>query len=115
MLRPGQFLRVHLLGGVRPAAILVPQQAVFQGAKGHFVWVMDKESKAQTRDIEVGSWYKNQWLIDKGLTAGDIVIVEGMMKLTAGEPVKAVAFVDKTVQKKSGAKESGVKESQNDL
>lgn len=115
LLRPGQFLRVNLLGGIRPAAILVPQQAVFQGAKGHFVWVVDKESKAQIRDIEVGSWYKNQWLIDKGLTAGDSVIVEGMMKLTAGAPVKAVAFIDKTVPIKNGAKKPGVKESQHDL
>lgn len=100
LLRPGQFLRVHLLGGMRPQAILVPQQAVSQGAKGHFVWIVDKESKAQTKEVEVGPWHKNQWFINKGLTAGDIVIVEGTIKLTAGQPVKIA---------------SSVKESQNDL
>lgn len=91
LLRPGQFLRVNLLGGVRPAAILVPQQAVLQGAHGHFVWVVDKDSKAQIRDIEVGPQYQKQWFIDKGLNSGDLVVVDGVMRLAVGMPVKAVA------------------------
>lgn len=88
ILRPGQFLRVHLLGGIRPAAILVPQQAVFQGAHGHFVWIVDANSKAQTRNVEVGAPYQKEWFINKGLSAGDTVIVEGVMRLTAGAMVK---------------------------
>lgn len=92
ILRPGQFLRVHLLGGVRPDAILVPQQAVFESAQGHFVWIVDKEGKAQIRDVEVGPQYRKQWFIDKGLQSGDVVIVEGMMRLSAGTPVKAVVL-----------------------
>jgi membrane fusion protein (multidrug efflux system) len=88
ILRPGQFLRVRLLGGIRPAAILVPQQAVFEGAHGHFVWIVDHEGKAQIRNVEVGSQYQKQWFISKGLGAGDTVIVDGMIRLTAGSPVK---------------------------
>ena len=34
ILRPNQYVRVRLKGAVRPNAILVPQQAVQQGAKG---------------------------------------------------------------------------------
>lgn len=92
LLRPGQFLRVHLLGGIRPAAILVPQQAVFEGAHGHFVWVLDKDNKAQIRDVEVGPQYQKQWFIDKGLNSGDLVIVDGVMRLTVGTLVKAVTI-----------------------
>jgi len=44
-LRPGQFVRVRVAGAVRPDAILVPQQAVLQGAKGHFVVVVDKATE----------------------------------------------------------------------
>jgi membrane fusion protein (multidrug efflux system) len=91
VLRPGQFLRVHLLGGIRPAAILLPQQAVFEGAHGHFVWIVDNDGKAQTRNIEVGSAYQKQWFITKGLKAGDTVIVDGIMRLTAGTSVKISA------------------------
>jgi membrane fusion protein (multidrug efflux system) len=41
-LRPGQFVKARVAGAVRPNAILVPQRAVLQGAKSHFVWVLDE-------------------------------------------------------------------------
>jgi membrane fusion protein (multidrug efflux system) len=88
-LRPGQFVRVSLLGTVAPNAILLPQQAVMQGAKGHFVIVVDKDSKAQIRPVEVGNWYHDQWFIRSGLNAGDVVVVDGMAKLAPGALVKA--------------------------
>lgn len=88
-LRPGQFVRVSLRGSVAPNAMLVPQQAVLQGAKGHFVMVVDKDSKAQIRPVEVGSWYKDQWFIRSGLAAGEVVVVDGMVKLAPGVRVTA--------------------------
>jgi membrane fusion protein (multidrug efflux system) len=87
ILRPGQFMRVHLQGGIRPDAILVPQQAVFEGAHGHFVWVVDKDGLAQTKNIEIGSAHGKEWFINKGLVAGDTVIVDGTLRLTAGAKV----------------------------
>lgn len=93
-LRPGQFVRVSLHGSVAPQAILIPQQAVLQGAKGHFVIVVDKDSKAQIRPVQVGSWYNNQWFIRKGLAAGDVVVIDGMVKLAPGALVKATAAAD---------------------
>ena len=93
-LRPGQFVRVSLLGTTAPNAILVPQQAVLQGAKGHFVIVVDKDSKAQVRPVQVGSWYNDQWFIQKGLAAGDVVVIDGMVKLAPGALVKATEAAD---------------------
>jgi membrane fusion protein (multidrug efflux system) len=90
-LRPGQFVRVSLLGNIAPNAILVPQQAVMQGAKGHFVIVVDQDGKAQVRPIQVGNWYNDQWIIRSGLNAGDVVVINGMAKLAPGTPVKATA------------------------
>ena len=54
LLRPGKFVRVRVLGAVRPNAIVVPQLAVLQGANGHFVVLVDKDGKAQMRPVEVG-------------------------------------------------------------
>jgi membrane fusion protein (multidrug efflux system) len=88
-LRPGQFVRVRVNGAVRPNAITVPQQAVLQGAKGHFVVVVDKEGKAEIRPVEVGSWYGDAWFIESGLRTGDVVVVDGMVRLAPGVPVKA--------------------------
>lgn len=46
VLRPGQFVRVRLHGAMRPRAFTVPQRAVQQGAKGHFVWLWAKKTRS---------------------------------------------------------------------
>ncbi|MGH8338379.1 MAG: efflux RND transporter periplasmic adaptor subunit, partial [Gammaproteobacteria bacterium] len=89
LLRPNQYVRVRLHGAVRPNAILVPQRAVQQGAKGHFVWVVDKEGKVDTRPIQVGDAYNNDTFVFDGLRAGDQVVVDGAITLRPGEAVKA--------------------------
>ena len=89
-LRPGQFVRVRLKGAVRPNAVLVPQRAVQQGAKGSFVWVIDADSTAEFRPVEVGAWYGDEWFIDHGLKDGETVVVDGALKLRAGVPVQIV-------------------------
>ena len=47
MLRPNQYVRTRLVGAVRPNSILVPQRAVQQGARGHFVWVVNKDGQGR--------------------------------------------------------------------
>lgn len=89
-LRPGQFVRVRIKGAIRPNAILVPQAAVLQGAQGHFVWIVDKDNKAQIRNVEVGAWHGDQWFINSGLSAGDVVVVNGSVRLATGAPVKII-------------------------
>lgn len=89
-LRPGQFVRVTLSGATRPNAIAVPQRAVLEGPKGKFVWVVNAESKVEFRPVMVGDWAGDQWVINSGLAAGDRVIVDGVMKVGPGAPVKPV-------------------------
>jgi membrane fusion protein (multidrug efflux system) len=86
-LRPGQFVRVRLIGALRPNAILVPQRAVQQGAGGSFVWVIDDEGKAEFRPVSIGNWFGDEWFIDRGLEDGETVVVDGALKLRAGAPV----------------------------
>ncbi|WP_321916532.1 efflux RND transporter periplasmic adaptor subunit [Paraburkholderia sp. J11-2] len=87
-LRPGQFVRVRLIGAVRPNAIAVPQNAVQQGPRGAYVWTVDKDGKAQQRAVETGQWNGNAWIIQSGLHAGDHVIVDNTLRLMPGTPVK---------------------------
>jgi membrane fusion protein (multidrug efflux system) len=89
-LRPGQFVRVRVAGAVRPAAILVPQRAVQQGAKSHFVWVVGKDGKAEQRVVDVGDWNGDDWFISQGLRAGELVAVDGAVRVAAGASLKAV-------------------------
>jgi membrane fusion protein, multidrug efflux system len=87
VLRPNQYVRTRLIGAVRPNAILVPQRAVQQGAKGHFVWILDRAGKAELRPVVVGDWYADSWFINEGLAAGDDVVIDGTLRLAQGASV----------------------------
>jgi len=86
-LLPGQFVRVRVNGASRPKAILVPQRAVLEGPDGKFVFVV-REGKAEPRPVQVGDWHDKQWIISQGLEEGDAVIVDGVVKVRPGSPVK---------------------------
>ena len=89
-LLPGQFVRAQVVAGQREA-ILVPQSAVLQGDQGRFVWVVGAENKAQQRPVETGPWLGSDWIILKGLAAGDRVIVDNLLKIRPGVTVQPVA------------------------
>ena len=88
-LRPGQFVRIRLMGAQRPNAIAVPQAAVMQGPRGEFVWTVDARGLAQQRAIETGEWNGNAWVVNSGLHQGDRVILDNALKMMPGEPVNA--------------------------
>jgi membrane fusion protein (multidrug efflux system) len=88
LLRPGQFVRVILHGASRPNALTVPQRAVLEGPQGKFVYVVDDKGTAQPRPVQAGAWVGDRWLITDGLKGGEQVIVDGLMKLGPGAPVK---------------------------
>lgn len=89
-LLPGQFVKVRVKGDAKTDAILVPQRAVLQGPQGPFVFVVGQDETAQARPVVASTWKGDQWLIEEGLKAGERVVVNGLMKIGPGAPVKAV-------------------------
>src|SRR5512134_523192 len=87
-LRPGQFVRVVLKGAVFPNAVTIPQRAVLEGPQGKFVYVVNDKSQAEPRPVEAGQWAGERWVISSGLKGGERVIVDGVMKIGPGAPVK---------------------------
>ncbi|MGJ8618897.1 MAG: efflux RND transporter periplasmic adaptor subunit [Methylophilaceae bacterium] len=89
---PGQFVRVRVTTGSRDGVFLVPQTAVQTGDQGKFVFVAetDKDGKtiAAIKPIQVGSWYGENWVVLDGLTQGDKVIVDNLIKVRPGAPIK---------------------------
>jgi membrane fusion protein (multidrug efflux system) len=90
VLLPGQFVRVRFKGTLKTGAILVPQRAVQQGARGSIVFVVGKDDKVEMREIVATSWQGNQWIVEEGVHVGDRIIVEGLHKIAPGAPVKPV-------------------------
>jgi membrane fusion protein (multidrug efflux system) len=94
LLVPGQFVRVALLGFTRDSALTVPQRAVQQALGRQFVYVVGKGDTVATRDVETGQWSGKSWIIDKGLSPGERVVVDGVQKVAAGQPVHPVPLAD---------------------
>ncbi|MCD8339159.1 MAG: efflux RND transporter periplasmic adaptor subunit [Burkholderiales bacterium] len=93
LLKPQQYVRIVVKGATYPNSIIVPQVSVQQGGKGHFVWVINNEGRAENRPVTVGSWVGENWLITSGLQAGDKVVTQGMLLLAPDSPVTVVADV----------------------
>jgi membrane fusion protein (multidrug efflux system) len=90
-LRPGMFVTVYVKGALRPNAIVVPQLAVQQGSNGHLVYVVNQEGRAEVRPVVVGDYFgEKEIVILSGLHAGDRVVVDGVLKVVPGQPVKIV-------------------------
>jgi membrane fusion protein (multidrug efflux system) len=87
-LKPGQFVRVRVMGWERPNALAVPQRAVLQTPGGALVMVVGEGSKVEMRPIKTGTWFGNEWVVMEGLRPGDRVIVEGFAKAPPGTIVR---------------------------
>jgi membrane fusion protein (multidrug efflux system) len=94
LLVPGEFVTVQLLGFARDSAIAVPQRAVLTALGRQFVYVVGPGDVASVRDVTVGPWSGNLWVIERGLKSGDRVIVDGVQKVMPGRPVKPVPLAD---------------------
>src|SRR5258706_3360670 len=101
-LRPGQFVRVVLRGATYPNAVTVPQRAVLEGPQGKFVYVVGEKGVAEIRPVTAGEWSGDAWIITAGLTGGELVITDGVMKIGPGAPVKVMEkpAADKTAAEK---------------
>jgi len=95
LLRPGQYVRVLVPSASRPNAILIPQKAVqeLQGLKT--VFVIGDDNKASVRQITATQRLGNDWVLDGGLKAGEIVVVDGLQKVSPGATVKPVFVADR--------------------
>lgn len=93
-IHPGQYVRLYLHGAVRPSAIAVMQRAVLEGPKGPYVWVVDRDGKAEQRPITLGPWHGDMWIVESGLRQGDRVVVNGTVGLQPGVPLMISRIVD---------------------
>ncbi|HJU21322.1 MAG TPA: efflux RND transporter periplasmic adaptor subunit [Casimicrobiaceae bacterium] len=83
---PGQFVKVRIVAGSQDA-FLVPQSAVVQTEQARFVWLVGSDGKAVQRQVQTTNWLGSDWIITAGLSPGDVVIVDSLMKLKPGTSV----------------------------
>ncbi len=84
-LLPGMYVRVRIEQAVRENAITVPQRSIVRTADGKpQVYVAKEDSTAEARPIELGQAIGSEWVVEKGLTAGEKVVVDGAQKVQPG-------------------------------
>ncbi len=86
LLAPGMFIEAHLVTAVRPAAIVVPEDAVVPLQGSTFMWVV-ADGKANRRSVTLGVRTPGFVEVTDGLKAGDQVVIGGLELLAPGAPV----------------------------
>lgn len=90
LLTPGNYVTVLMNLQNEQQALLVPQTAVLQDANGKYVMKAVGDSAIQ-QYIEIGPAYENFYIVEKGLTAEDIIILSGAQKVHTGQKIKSTA------------------------
>ncbi|MGR3316496.1 MAG: efflux RND transporter periplasmic adaptor subunit [Roseovarius indicus] len=95
LLLPGMYVRVAVEQAREQGALLVPRQAIRRDASGAAsVFVVDEAGTAQPRKVTPGRSIGNTTTIERGLSGGEMVIVDGFQKIGPGAPVGPVCWTD---------------------
>ena len=85
---PGEFVNVRLILNTRKGVPTVPAQTVQDGPSGKYVYVIKPDDTVERRSVEVSSVQDGIAVIDKGLKAGEHVVVDGQYRLTEGARIR---------------------------
>lgn len=105
ILLPGMYVRTVLDEGTDEHALLVPHQALLRDAKGNAsVYVVDKNKRMEVRPVRTSRSFESDWLINEGLQAGEVLIVEGLQKVRPGNLVNPIPLSAATSSKQAQEK-----------
>lgn len=86
-LTPGQFLNVSMTLEQLSGSVLVPAEAVQQGADGNFVYVVKADNTVELRKVTVQTLYRGQAAIASGVASDETVVTDGQLRLNQGATV----------------------------
>src|SRR5215208_3529915 len=84
---PGRFVNIRLLLGTIQGAVLVPASAPQMSANGSYVYVVKPDSTAEQRQVSLGQRQGELIVVEKGVAAGEKVVINGQLGVTPGGPV----------------------------
>lgn len=93
---PGGFVDVRLQLYVEPDALVVPSAAVVSGQQGSYVFVIQPDSSAATRNVTVSRTAGDLAIVSGEVQAGDRVVIDGQLRLRQGSKVQIKAPADST-------------------
>ncbi|NYT23383.1 efflux RND transporter periplasmic adaptor subunit [Alcaligenaceae bacterium] len=92
ILLPGMYVRVRVQQGVDEQALLVPMQAIQRTPDGLNTLMVVRDGVVNPVAVAIGPEVEGRALIYKGLSPGDMVVVEGFQKIRPGAPVQPMPW-----------------------
>ena len=86
---PGLFARVQIGGGSPKNALLITDRAVGTDQSRKFVFVVDKDGKAEYRAVTLGPVIDGLRVVRSGLKPGEKIVVNGLQRVRPGAPITA--------------------------
>ena len=83
-LYPNQFVNARLLVSTLENAVIVPNAALERGPQSTYVYVVKPDSRVEMRTVDPGPTEGDDTSVRKGLTEGDVVVIDGLDKLQPG-------------------------------
>jgi multidrug efflux system membrane fusion protein len=105
---PGTFVNVRLVIATEHNALTVPFDAIQQGQQGSFVFVVGQDNKATVRPISVRQTFGAEALVEKGLNAGETVVLRGQYRLSPGTLVTLADLNNPAAVPNPSTKSSGM-------
>jgi len=87
LLWPGQFVQLALQLDELTNAVVVPSQAVQTGQNGQFAFVVKADQTVEQRAVKTSLTYQGKTAVTSGLSAGEIVVTDGQLRLAPGTAV----------------------------
>ncbi|MBE0575447.1 MAG: efflux RND transporter periplasmic adaptor subunit [Desulfuromonadales bacterium] len=95
LLLPGQYVTVLVSRGQDKLTPVIPQSAVLEDRDGRYVLVVNAQNQVEQRRISTGATSGALWAIESGLASGEMVIVQGLQKVSPGQTVKTMIEGDR--------------------
>lgn len=100
---PGEFVTAMLTLETRRDAVVAPATAVETGQNGTYAFVVKKGNVVEMRPVTVGASVGQRVVVEKGLSPGEVVVVEGQLRLVPGSHVEVLEDAPKAVEKKDAS------------
>jgi multidrug efflux system membrane fusion protein len=84
---PNEFVNLHLLVNTLTNVTLVPSPAVQSGAPGSYVYVVNPDKTVSVQTVTTGPTDGTNTVITKGVSPGDVVVTDGVDRLSDGAKV----------------------------
>lgn len=84
---PGLYARIRLGGGQERQALLINEKAVGTDQDKRFVLVVGPDNKTEYREVHTGATQGGLVIVDRGLQAGERIVVNGLQRVRPGDPV----------------------------